>query len=845
MKRTAGAPVLAMKRGNGSVRLVAGGAVLASAPALTDTLQGWRWLACAALSVAVVVLVGFVVRLAHRPWWAVASGQLAAVLVLVTVLFSRHDLLGVLPGPASLAEQLAALGAQIDTGIPPLPATEPLLLLVCLAYGVLAIVADALTAAGYGPAACGLLLLAAYTVSTTLDRDALPDWTLACGAAGFAVLLVTDQRRRQGRRGPDPAISPDGPSDPDAISLRRLDRVRTAVARGSELTVGLAVTACALAVALLVGVLASAVGTEGRFPGNNPEGGANQDTQFGLNPFTSIRGQLAGPTPKELLRVHGLPSTTYLRALTLSKYVPREGWQLPRRRNDAVLDATLPTGLATPPAAPSTTIEIDNVGYRDRWLPLAGLPLGVTGVVPGRWHYDVTTATAYTSGPVTERRWVERAVLLNPPAEALNAVRPTIDVDPTYLDNAGLDPRIGRLTAVVIGRARTPFAKAAALNRYFLDPANGFRYSLTTAPGNSGDALVDFLERGKVGYCEQFASAMAVMLRTVGVPSRVAVGFTSGRDTGGARSIGTADAHAWVEAFFPGYGWLTFDPTPLGDGRSVTPGYLADIPLVPPADRLTPPAGGQGANPAAKPPPEGSGGAPRPVPQDAGGPNGTGPNGTGPNGAGQLAGGGSDGAADGSGTDPSGKDGPPDIRDAALLGLLVAFAILAMIAAPATVRRVARYRRHILAGRGGPAGAAAAWREVLAESVDRGGPPPGNSTVRVTARRLVLSHRIDAPSSHAVRAVVDAVERGWYAPPTNCVVGAELVEALREASAGLGRAAPLRLPDRLWPRSVRPRLSLLTRLHGTSVAVVERATARGNGRRHATPRDEPTRGPAG
>src|SRR5262249_4430849 len=74
--------------------------------------------------------------------------------------------------------------------------------------------------------------------------------------------------------------------------------------------------------------------------------------------------------------------------------------------------------------------------------------------------------------------------------------------------------------------------------------------------------LVDFVQRTKLGYCQQFAGTMALMLRYLGIPSRVAVGFTSGSWKDGVWTVTDHDAHAWVEAWFAGYGWLTFDPTP-------------------------------------------------------------------------------------------------------------------------------------------------------------------------------------------------------------------------------------------------------------------------------------------
>jgi hypothetical protein len=78
---------------------------------------------------------------------------------------------------------------------------------------------------------------------------------------------------------------------------------------------------------------------------------------------------------------------------------------------------------------------------------------------------------------------------------------------------------------------------------------------------------------GKRGYCQHFAGAMALMLRFLGIPARVAGGFTSGKRDGDSWVVTDHNAHAWVEVWFPGYGWLAFDPTP-GRG-SLTGNYSA------------------------------------------------------------------------------------------------------------------------------------------------------------------------------------------------------------------------------------------------------------------------------
>ena len=92
--------------------------------------------------------------------------------------------------------------------------------------------------------------------------------------------------------------------------------------------------------------------------------------------------------------------------------------------------------------------------------------------------------------------------------------------------------RVAALAREITADAPTGFDRAVALNQWFTGPDSTFTYDLSTAPGNGDDALVEFLTIGKRGYCEQFASAMAVMLRTLGVPARVAVGFTGGREAG-------------------------------------------------------------------------------------------------------------------------------------------------------------------------------------------------------------------------------------------------------------------------------------------------------------------------
>lgn len=124
-----------------------------------------------------------------------------------------------------------------------------------------------------------------------------------------------------------------------------------------------------------------------------------------------------------------------------------------------------------------------------------------------------------------------------------------------------LDPRVVELAQRITAGAKTDVERARAIERYL---RNNFRYSLTPLDHEVEDPLATFLFERRQGHCEYFASAMAVMLRAVWVPSRVATGFQSGsyNSLSGWSVIRASDAHSWVEAWIPGQGWVTYDPTP-------------------------------------------------------------------------------------------------------------------------------------------------------------------------------------------------------------------------------------------------------------------------------------------
>ena len=135
-----------------------------------------------------------------------------------------------------------------------------------------------------------------------------------------------------------------------------------------------------------------------------------------------------------------------------------------------------------------------------------------------------------------------------------------------------LDPRIAPLAREVTSSATSNYARARAIEQYL---RTNFSYTLQLPGVREADPLAQFLFERKKGHCEYFASSMTIMLRTLGIPARVVNGFRGGEynDLSGNYIVRERDAHSWVEAYFPEYGWVSFDPTPAGPGAGATTGW--------------------------------------------------------------------------------------------------------------------------------------------------------------------------------------------------------------------------------------------------------------------------------
>lgn len=550
----------------GALLPAAGGlAVLAVSTGMADMIEGFGWLLSLAGPIAVIVLVGALLRnyvpAARGPYAppVLVLVQLFVLLCCCVALFSRHGVLGVLPDPHAVGDLRSLLTSamqDIRTGNPPVQASRAMQCLITTSVGVVAVVVDLLVVHVRMPAVAGLLLLGIYAVPASLAERMLPWWAFALGAIAFALLLAVDRARRQQEwRG--------------SVGLTRGPKLRVT----GPMT---AATALSLVCALVAGGTITAIGTTGDFPGQQ-EGKRTVNGSWGLHPLTKLQGELGDPDNEvELFRVRGREAAdTYLRAVTLSQYDPKVGWRVGTVGSGDRIDGSLPGPPGVRRAGRSKPIHIKPINWRDNWLPLFGVPRRIDGVDQDKWRWDPALSAAFARNTAEPGAYTEHAQLSEPSAAALrSAPSGTAGLpDPRqYTDLPRISPAVRGLAKRLTRHQGTTFDKAKAVWGHFT--SGEFTYSLKTKQQKLRNPLDDFLFHGKQGFCEQFASTMAVLLRAVGIPARVAVGFTPGTEQGDYREITTQDAHAWVEVYFPGYGWMTFDPTPLTDGRGITPRYL-------------------------------------------------------------------------------------------------------------------------------------------------------------------------------------------------------------------------------------------------------------------------------
>jgi transglutaminase-like putative cysteine protease len=250
------------------------------------------------------------------------------------------------------------------------------------------------------------------------------------------------------------------------------------------------------------------------------------------------------------------------------------------------------------------------------WLP-APYPTTRISVV-GDWRYDASNLDVVSANPDMTTAGLNYSLeaerVLPTTAQLEAAWQPPTVIREKYATVApGLPLVIASTANDVTFGAATDFEKAVALQDWFRDPAHGFTYSTRHVPGNGIDTIVSFLTTNRSGYCEQYAAAMALMARTLGIPARVAVGFLSPQPVQGRSSTyvySSHDLHAWPELYFSGVGWTPFEPTPRPEttipsytkGVAINPGGNGGTgPTSPPSDiekvnKATPDARSSSAN---------------------------------------------------------------------------------------------------------------------------------------------------------------------------------------------------------------------------------------------------------
>jgi transglutaminase-like putative cysteine protease len=276
-----------------------------------------------------------------------------------------------------------------------------------------------------------------------------------------------------------------------------------------------------------------------------------------ISPLVDMKPRLTRSPDIELFNVRA-DAPAYWRLTALDAFDGRTWTSVGTYR---VARGRLPTDAGRQVASITDTQSFTIEGLDSFWLPAAFRPSRIS-LSGARVHPD--SLTLLTDRDTAKGlRYTVQSKIAQPTADALNALPNTTDTSFDRYRALPVDfpPDIRALALTVTARANTPYQKARALQDFF---RTRFRYDENVAPGHSDDHLRVFLLRTRRGYCEQFSGAFAAMARAVGLPSRVAVGFTPGEFDPNDRvyRVHSSNAHAWPEVYLAGAGWTAFEPTP-------------------------------------------------------------------------------------------------------------------------------------------------------------------------------------------------------------------------------------------------------------------------------------------
>ncbi len=699
-------------------------AVAGAALGLNGVLRGWAWYPAVLTTVFTVALAMAGLRALRVPGvLAGAGGFVALALVLTSTFFRQHSIAGFIPSGDTLAQLPRYFRRASETVLgesSPVAPNAGIVLLVCGVLGLVVILVDALAVPLALPATSGLGLLAVLVVPAMVKPQSVGWLGFAAAAAGYLLILACSHWFH-----PNSRTRADTARDPGQLKRATLTG------------------AMALVLTLLF-QLAIPGFDQGTFPlGSrlNPWGPAS-----GLNPMISLGNNLRSPSGDgRITYATSAAQAPYLRSVTVDSF-DGDAWS-PDDRDASRRPGTsrMDPGADSAVEEQARVVTVVNAGqFTSPYLPVPYAPQTVSGL-SGRWSWD--PATLSIKGVDTNSRNQQYVVTSVAPKLTRAALAGAPDraqgVSDVFTRTPANVPQIVRQTAeAVTAGSSSNYAKAMAIQNYLRSAE--FSYSLQSPvqggyDGNGLSVLADFLAQ-KSGYCIHFSSAMAVMARLEGIPSRIAVGYAPGRTTGATVSVAgqgalpeyevdARDAHAWPELYFQGVGWVAFEPTP---SRGVVPAYATEAAA--PSGASTN-ENNDGLLPENDPKPS-SAAAPAPLPVPAAG----------------------DGDGSGSGLVP-------------LLYGAGGLLLLLLLAAPALARGVLRRGRLKASGTGAAGSAAPAWAELRDLATDFRVPPGSSETPRNFAGRLRGSAAlgepggVDAPAHAAVDALTADFERQQYGRP--------------------------------------------------------------------------------
>jgi transglutaminase-like putative cysteine protease len=556
--------------------------ILAACLPLTRVFLGTRFLFPVAAAALLALGVDWGARrLGAGPGLTLAA-TVAGWLLYAGLLFARETLIvGLVPTPATLGalRDLWLEGlALVRVSPSPTYVEPPLLLLAVTGVWAVAHAADGLVVRLAAPISAIVLALVLWTVPLALAPAGGTAWMWAApflaAAAGVLLASAGADLGRFGRW-----VHPDDPGG--------LRSAGSPVTRGGLLLAGGAIAAGS--------VLAGSLPGFGAPPWYELRGSGG--TTLTSNPIVGIHSRLVANDPSTLLRVTS-PRPLYLKTASLDVYDPlREIWTtegVAGSEVDGVVTVEAPLAQAAP-----AQVELEVVADLDGTLvPMPYQTIAVQDSTPGRLRYDSHLQTFFVDDEQPLRsgdRFSTIAAVPAPSAAQLDVASTAVDPALTALPD-DIPPEVGQMARDIVARAGADsrLEQAVALQ----NELRSWTYSLDVVPSQRTAAILAFLQR-REGYCEQFAGTMTIMLRELGIPARVAVGFTPGVPADPA-AVGTgqpvtytvslANAHAWPEVYFPGYGWIAFEPTPRSDGNVIVPTAqnLAPSTTVTPPQQTTP-----------------------------------------------------------------------------------------------------------------------------------------------------------------------------------------------------------------------------------------------------------------